>query len=271
MSKPYAEVIGDPIAHSKSPLIHNFWLQKLGIDAEYRARHVRAGELADYIAQRRQDSGWRGCNVTIPHKVSALALSDHQDDVSQAIGATNCLVHNSHRALVATNTDADGFNAPLAGSPLAGRTAAVFGAGGAARAVLMMLKAREVAFVWLYARDPLRARDLLARFGLAGAALSFDAPLDRDVVLVVNCTPMGMLGEVPLEPDLGRLPDDAMVYDLVYAPRETSLLSAARARGLPTINGLAMLVAQAAIAFELFFGAPAPRAHDVELEALLTA
>jgi shikimate dehydrogenase len=266
----YAEVIGDPIGHSKSPLIHNFWLGKLGIDAEYRACHVRPDELAGYFAARRKDPDWRGCNVTIPHKVAALQLADFRDDVAISVRATNCVVQNAQRVLVATNTDCDGFNEPIVDVDLDGRDVAVIGAGGAARAVIMVLRGRNVGWVTIHARDQEKAKDLLLQFGQSGAALPIDEPLHENTAMVVNCTPLGMTGYPPLEVDLSRLKSDAVVYDIVYAPLETELLADARKRRLRTIDGLSMLIGQAAVAFEVLFGKVPPREHDAELRELLT-
>lgn len=266
----YAEVIGDPIAHSKSPLIHRFWLEKLGIEADYRATHVRPEELAAYIASRRDDPDWRGCNVTVPHKVAVL---DHVPDpggVRDTIGASNTIVRGPDGVLIATNTDAAGFLAPLAELDLTDQPVAVVGAGGAARAVLFALEKAGVGPVTLMNRTPLKAAGLLATFGLKGDAVPLDAPLPP-VALVVNTSSLGMTGQPPLDLDLSALPEDAIVYDIVYAPLETSLLAAARARELETVDGLEMLIGQAALAFELFFGAAPPRDTDDELRARLLA
>jgi shikimate dehydrogenase len=266
----YAEVIGDPIAHSKSPLIHGFWLEKLGIEADYRATHVRPEELAAYIASRRDDPHWRGCNVTVPHKVAVL---DHVPDpggVRDTIGASNTIVRGPDGALIATNTDAAGFLAPLAELDLTDQPVAVVGAGGAARAVLFALEKAGVGPVTLMNRTPLKAAGLLATFGLKGNAVPLDAPLPP-VALVVNTSSLGMSGQPPLNLDLSALPEDAIVYDIVYAPLETPLLAAARARELETVDGLEMLIGQAALAFELFFGAAPPRDADDELRARLLA
>lgn len=269
MSKPYAEVIGDPIAHSKSPLIHGFWLEKLGIDAEYRATHVTAEGLADHIASRRDDPAWRGCNVTIPHKVAMLDLVADPGAVRESIGAMNTVVRGE-AGLFGTNTDAAGFYAPLADVDLAGAPVVVVGAGGAARAVLFALARMGVGKVTILNRSPLKGAALLGRFGLKGEALPLTAKLPA-AKLLVNTSALGMHGQPPLALDLSPLPDDALVYDIVYVPLVTDLLDAAEARGLETIDGLEMLVGQAAAAFELFFGQPAPREHDGELrEKLLT-
>jgi shikimate dehydrogenase len=264
----YAEVIGDPISQSKSPLIHNFWLKKLGIVADYQARHVLPDGLADYVAQRSGDPLWRGCNVTIPHK---LAILDHVADpggVRDSIGAANTIFRTSDGKLQATNTDAAGFFAPISEFDWAGAPVAVIGAGGAARAILFALAQADVSDVMLLARSPLKGAALLSHFGLKGKVLPMDAALPP-VALLVNSSPLGMRGQPPLDIDLSPLPDEALVYDIVYAPLETGLLKAARARGMETVDGLEMLVGQAALAFELFFGEAPPDDCEDELRALL--
>lgn len=265
---PYAEVIGDPIAHSKSPLIHRFWLEKLGIDGEYRARHVLPGSLADFFAKARTDAAWRGCNVTIPHKIAVLDLVDDPGDVRNSIGAMNTVLRQPNGSVIGTNTDAAGFFAPLADLPLAGAHVAVIGTGGAAHAVLFALARARVGSVTLLARSVLKGAALLARFGLRGEVVALSAKLPP-VALLVNASPLGMIGQPPLLLDLSPLPDAAIVYDLVYAPLDTALLAAADARGLRVIDGIEMLIGQAAIAFELFFGAAAPREHDDALRERL--
>lgn len=268
-ARPYAEVIGDPIAHSKSPLIHNFWLTELAIAADYRACHVTPDGLADYVAQRRADPLWRGCNVTLPYKQAVIAHVDDPGGVGSSIGAANTLFRQGS-SLACTNTDAAGFFAPIADAPLAGAPVVVVGTGGAARAVLFALAQIGVGPVTVLARNALKASALLAHFGLKGQALMLGAPLPP-AALLVNASSLGMTGQAPLDLDLGALPPDAMVYDLVYAPLETPLLAQARQRGLETIDGLEMLVGQAAVAFELFFGAMPPDDPDGRLRAALLA
>jgi shikimate dehydrogenase len=172
--------------------------------------------------------------------------------------------------LVGTNTDAAGFYAPISGLDLTGQPIVVIGAGGAARAILFALSRVGVGRVTLLNRNPLKGAALLASFGLKGDALKLDAPLPP-AALLVNATSLGMAGQPPLDLDLAPLPDDAVVYDVVYAPLETGLLKAARARDLDTVDGLDMLIGQAALAFELLFGAEPPRDRDDELRALLTS
>ena len=271
MTRPFAEVIGDPIAHSRSPLIHRFWIEALGIDADYQAFQVTADALSDYIAGGCADANWRGCNVTLPHKVAVMELVDDPGGVRDTIGAMNTLLRQPDGSVIGTNTDAAGFAAPLSDLDLAGRHVTVVGAGGAARAVLWALARLGVERVTLMNRSPLRAADLLARFGLQGDVVPLDAPLAPTSALLVNASALGMAGQPPLVLDLSLLPADAVVYDIVYSPLETPLLAAARARGLDTVDGLEMLIGQAALAFELFLGAAPPRERDGELKGLLTA
>ncbi|WP_326913942.1 shikimate dehydrogenase family protein [Sphingopyxis chilensis] len=270
MSTPFAEVIGDPIVQSKSPLIHGFWLDALGLPGDYRRAHVKSEELAAYIAERRIDPDWRGCNVTMPHKAAVMGLVDDPGDIRGTIGAMNTIVRQPDGALIGTNTDAAGFYSPLAELDLEGAPVAVVGAGGAARAVLFALARANVGSVTILNRSPLKAMGLLATFGLRGDVVALDAQLPP-VSLLVNSSSLGMAGQPPLDLDLSPLPDDAIVYDLVYSPLQTRLLKAAAARGLDTVDGLDMLIGQAALAFELFFGATPPEGRDEELRALLVA
>lgn len=284
MTRPYAEVIGDPIAQSKSPAIHTFWLGKLGIEADYRACHVTADGLAAYLARRRSDPAWRGCNVTMPHKQAVMPLLDRIDDEAARVGAVNTVVREADGTLSGYNTDVAGFLEPL--QPLLAeahlfRLARVFGAGGAARAIVAALAGAGFAVV-LAARDPARARALLDELGRGqddhAVALSHFAPPtdftfdDRAGIcdLVVNASPLGMAGHGPLELDFSHVPPGSVVYDIVTHPLDTPLLVAARQRGFATVDGLAMLIGQAAAAFAKFFGQPAPREHDADLRAMLT-
>ena len=268
-SQPYAEVIGDPIAHSKSPAIHRFWLDALDIDGDYRATHVPPDALAAYFAGRAADPAWRGCNVTIPHKVAALDHVEDRGDVRASIGAINCVLRDG-AALIGTNTDAGGFYAPISDLDLEDQPVVVIGAGGATRAILFALSRIGVGPVTLMNRSPLKAAGLLATFGLKGEVVPLGAPLPP-AALLVNASPLGMTGQPPLDIDLAPLPEEAVVYDIVYAPLEPPLRVQARARDLATVDGLEMLIGQAALAFELFFDAAPPRERDDELRALLTA
>ena len=285
MTRCYAEVIGDPIAQSKSPAIHRFWLGQLGIAADYRACQVHPDGLADYLAARRADPAWRGCNVTMPHKLAVAGLLDAVDPLAQRIGAVNTVVRGADGALTGYNTDASGFLEPLApylnGTHLV-RMARIVGAGGAARAIVAALADCNFTLV-LAARDPAKARRLLDELAPRGEhhtpPLSvFAEPTDfvfddrsQLLDLVINASPLGMAGQPPLAFDLSHAPPGSIVYDIVTHPLDTPLLQAAQAAGFTTIDGLAMLIGQAAGAFERFYGAPAPRQHDAQLRALLTA
>jgi shikimate dehydrogenase len=285
VTRLYAEVIGDPIAHSKSPLIHGFWLKKLGIDAEYRATHVTAEGLADYFADRRADPAWCGCNVTMPHKLSVKEFVSGLDRSAEIVGALNCVV-KTEGELRGYNTDVDGVAGPLArpenqigGYPNHVATyMQIIGAGGAARAAATA-SCTDFEF---YNRDVGKAKALAEEFSLPewfGNGLGAIGPIrnecdglaeQRYSHVVVNATSMGMTGNSPVPIDLSTYYPDTIVFDMVYAPLETPLLAKARELGFRTVDGLEMLVGQAAAAFELFFDQPAPREHDQELRALLT-
>jgi shikimate dehydrogenase len=265
----YAEVIGDPVAHSKSPQIHKFWLETLGIEGDYRRFHVPADELADYLAGACADADWRGCNVTIPHKVAVTDLVDDPGGVRRSIGAMNTVTRAVDGSLVGANTDADGFGETIRHLGLEGAHAVVVGAGGAARAILYALAKARIGRVTVQNRDVAKAGGLLSHFGVEGNAVPLGSALPR-AALLVNGSALGMIGRPPLDLDLEALPEDAVVYDIVCEPLETLLLARARARRLRVIDGLEMLIAQAARAFTLFFGAEPPRERDGHLRELLT-
>jgi shikimate dehydrogenase len=283
MAIPYAEVIGDPIAQSKSPLIHSFWLEKLGREGEYRRTQVTAAELPAFLASRRRDPDWRGCSLTMPLKQAVMPLLAAIDPAAAHIGAVNAVVPDGQGGETGHNTDSAGFLEPL--QPLLAqrhlfRMARILGAGGAARAVVDALKGSNFALVVAARRVEEAARLIdgldphfnhavpLAHFA-DQTEFAFD---DRAQILdlVVNTTPLGMTGKAPLEFDFSHVPPGAVIYDIVYDPLETPFLAEARRRGHRTVDGLAMLIGQAAVAFQLFFGAPAPREHDSELRELLT-
>lgn len=284
MSKPYAEVIGDPIAQSKSPKIHGFWLEKLGIEADYRAAHVRPAELADYIAARRTDPLWRGCNVTMPHKQAVMPLLGQIDPPADSIGAVNTILLLDGGSLAGTNTDTAGFLEPLATDLTQThyfRMARIIGTGGAARAIITALAGQGFTLV-VAGRDPAKARALLDELAPKGehhachithfAKLTDFAFDDREgcLDLVVNASSLGMQGQPPLTFDWSHAPPGSIAYDIVTAPCDTPFLQAARAGGHRTIDGLSMLIGQAAAAFAIFFGQHPPREHDAELRELLT-
>jgi shikimate dehydrogenase len=278
MTLPYAEVIGDPVAHSKSPLIHGFWLKKLGIEGEYRATRVGAKELPAYLETKRRDPFWRGCNVTAPLKGEAVGLIGVPQGLCDFVGAVNCITRTPLSCMVGTNTDLAGIAEALAGVDLSGSKIVLLGAGGAARAALCYAIRRQIACVTVIARNPAKARGL-GSIVPAGIEIK-EEPLDRvgeaigGASLIINATPLGMRdrAEMPsavLEA-LAGISGETAVFDMVYEPLETDFLAAARAKGAKAIDGLTMLVGQAAPAFELFFGYPAPREHDEELRNLLT-
>jgi shikimate dehydrogenase len=286
VTRPYAEVIGDPIAQSKSPAIHTYWLGKLGLDAEYRVCRVTADGLADYLARRRDDPAWRGCNVTMPHKQAVVPHLDRLDPLAERIGAVNTIVREPDGTLTGHNTDAPGFLEPLRGL-LARRhlfrMARVLGTGGAARAIVAALAAENVVIV-LAGRNPAKARALLDELDPGGEHHTVDlahfagptdfAFDDREgcLDLIVNASPLGMAGHPRLQFDFSHAPPGSVVYDVVTHPVETPLLRAARAAGFNTIDGLSMLIGQAAVAFEKFFDQAPPRDDgDRELRALLAA
>ncbi len=281
----YAEVIGDPIAQSKSPAIHNFWLEKLGAAGTYGRTLVVPGGLPDYVARTRDNPDWRGCNVTMPHKEAIMPLLDRLDPLAARIGAVNTVVREGDGTLTGHNTDVAGFLEPL--TPWLEqkhlfRMARVLGTGGAARAIVAALSDRGFVVV-LAGRNPAKAQamlDELARgtdhhaVDMAHFAPPTDFAFDdREGILdlVVNASALGMAGQAPLAFDFSHAPPGSVIYDIVTHPLETPLLEQARAAGLATIDGLAMLIGQAAIGFEMFFGLSAPREHDAELRALLTS
>ena len=265
-ARPYAEVIGDPISHTRSPKIHTFWLDALGIDGEYRAAHVLPEELAEYLAARRADPLWRGCSVTMPHKQAVMRLlSEHPDDAleepARVIGAVNAVFRHDG-GLGGANTDIPGFSEALGGRTF--RRVVVVGAGGAARAVLLALRNGACAgHITLQNRDVAKATELLEMLGIRGAngagdvtgeAVPLGAPLPDGCDLLVNTSALGMVGYPPLLMELGAMAHDGIVYDIVTAPLDTPLLQQARVRGLATIDGLSMLIGQADFAFGHFFG-----------------
>jgi shikimate dehydrogenase len=268
MGIPYAEVIGDPIAQSKSPAIHKFWLKHLGIEGDYRATRVGVDELPAFLAERRADPDWRGCNLTMPLKQAVLPLVDTIEGQMARIGALNTIVPGGD-LLIGTNTDTSGMLEALIAAKANGPGVAVVGAGGAARAVCLALSAYVPSLIVLN-RDVDRAARMIEELGIEAAARGLDAPLPV-VGLLVNASALGMKGYPPFPLPLDPLPAGAAVIDIVTAPLDTALLQAARARGLRTVDGLAMLIGQAAAAFHMFFGQPAPREKDAALRARLTS
>lgn len=276
----YAEVIGDPVAHSKSPLIHDFWLQKLGLEGDYRATQVPPDQLSAYFEARRGDPDWRGCNVTMPHKRSVIPFLHDGDSKDpnhphNRIGSVNVVAPLLDGALGGVSSDVAGFLEALGGASagLRGKHVVLIGAGGSARAVAFAMFMIDPGILSVYSRSTEKAERMLQQVHLDGMKVSVRGLHDPlpPASLLINATPLGMVGQPPLPIDLSPLADDAIIFDLVYDPVETSLLQQAKARGLRTINGLEMLIAQAAHAFVHFFGRPAPREHDAELRVLLAS
>ncbi len=253
---PAACLIGWPAAHSRSPLIHHYWLRTLGIEGGYNIEAVPPEGFAEFV-QRLAGHGFVGANVTRPHKERALALSQ-PDQRARAVGAANTLWYDNGE-LCSTNTDIEGFVNNLdACAPGwdAASDALVLGAGGASRAVVFGLIERGIKRVHLANRTLERARALADQFGASVHPVAWDAIGDflPRATLLVNATSLGMHGQPALGIDTGLLPPQAVVADLVYVPLATPLLAAARARGLKTADGLGMLLHQAVRGFELWFG-----------------
>lgn len=252
-----AFVTGHPIAHSRSPKIHGHWLAKYGIDGSYQAIDVAPGDFATFLNTLREN-GYRGGNVTIPHKEAAFALVERRDEAAEAIGAVNTLWFEDAR-LWGSNTDGHGFAANLDDHALGWASngpAVVLGAGGASRAVIHALVARGVGDIRIVNRTLSRAQELARRFGAGVSAHGAEATgeLLGDAGLLINTTALGMHGNEALAADPVALPGHAIVTDIVYVPLQTPLLAAAKARGLKTVDGLGMLLHQAVPGFERWFG-----------------
>jgi shikimate dehydrogenase len=253
---PAACVIGWPVEHSRSPLIHNYWLKACGVAGEYRREAVSPDRFRDFL-QSLGARGYVGANLIFPHKEAALTWSE-PDDRARAVGAANTLWLDG--VLRATNTDVEGFLDNLdASAPdwdAHGGTAVVLGAGGAARAVVYGLLERGMPRIVVINRTTARAQALQEWFGPRVAIAAWD---ERDqclaeATLLVNATKLGMPGQLALVLDIARLPANAAVADLVYVPLATPLLRAATARNLRTADGLGMLLRQAVPQFQLWFG-----------------
>ena len=249
-------IIAWPAGHSRSPLIHNYWIKQHNLNAEYRREAVPPEKFAEFLTHLREH-GYIGGNVTVPHKQAALALSE-PDERARAVGAANTLWYDDG-TLRSTNTDVEGFLANLdAATPGWDRgleTAVVLGAGGGARAVVFALIQRSVGRIYVINRSIERAQALQKKFGARVRAAGWDETtgLLGGAGLLVNTTTLGMVGQPPLEINL-RCPPSLVVADLVYAPLETGLLKLARERGLRTADGLGMLLHQAVRGFERWFG-----------------
>ncbi len=254
--------MGWPVAHSRSPLLHGFWLKQGGIDGVYLPLRVQPGDIEQAL-RALPILGFRGCNLTIPHKQTALDVVDRVDPLARRIGAVNTIVVAEDGSLGASNTDIYGFRENLrecapGWNPMAA-TAVVLGAGGSSRAVIAALVDSGVAEIRIVNRTLSRAESLAADLQTAATRIAVH-PWDRISMvlegagLLVNTTSFGMSGEPPLDLDLSPLPLSAPVVDIVYVPLETRLLASARRRGHPVVDGLGMLLHQGRPGFEAWFG-----------------
>jgi shikimate dehydrogenase len=257
MSK--ACIIGWPVAHSRSPLIHGYWLRKYAISGSYDRQPVRPGEVSQFLASM-PALGLAGCNVTLPHKEAAFAAAARQHPGARAVGAANTLWYEDG-ALACDNTDGAGFMSHLAASAPGFKqgcaVASILGAGGAARAIVHAFLSVGVQEVRLFNRTRERADEVAAFFGPRVKAYDWTRAMDcsTDAGILVNATTLGMAGGGGrLEIDLAVLNASCVVADLVYVPLVTPLLAAAKARGLTTVDGLGMLLHQAVPGFEKWFG-----------------
>ncbi len=251
-------VIGWPIAHSRSPLIHNYWLKKYGIDAVYEKKAVEPENVTQFIANLAV-SGFIGCNVTIPHKETAFQAVAKTDEIARRLGAVNT-VYLKGGVVCGTNTDGEGFIASLhyahPSFDLKNITAIVIGAGGAAKAIIGALLEEGVKTIGIINRTRERIHDLQVQFGSGVYEISETNTDDalKSCGLLVNTTSQGMEGQPSLELEIQSLNPDALVADIVYTPLETAFLAKARQQGNPVLGGLGMLLHQAVRGFELWFG-----------------
>jgi shikimate dehydrogenase len=266
-------LLGHPVAHSKSPLIHNYWLRKYGLHGLYEALDVAPDDLAACIG-RLALLGYKGFNITVPHKKNALQACNTVDDLTRALGAVNTITIRAGK-LAGTNTDVFGFIENLRTArpefDFKAGPAAVLGAGGAARAVVHGLVQEGAPEIRIIARDPRAAEELSSRIGGAAKTQIFAWENCHDALgelnLLVNTTPLGMEGQPPLGIDLAGLPLSTTVNDIVYAPLWTELLQRARWRDNPVVTGLGMLVHQARAAFAFWTGIMPE--YDRDLEEML--
>jgi len=270
---PLAGVIGSPIAHSRSPQLHGHWLARLGLRGFYIPMDVAAENLED-VLRMLPKAGFRGVNITVPHKERALALADVVTDRARAIGAANTLTYDSEGRMSADNTDGYGFIANLrqaapSWAPEHG-PAAILGAGGAARAVIAALLEAGAPRVLLSNRTRARAERLQDEFGPRVEVVDWvqAGNMLEEAATVVNTTSLGMTGNPPLRVPLDGLRRGAVVNDLVYAPLQTRLLKEAEEMGCIAVDGLGMLLHQAVPGFERWFGTR-PEVDDAAREAAL--
>ena len=255
--------MGWPVAHSRSPLIHNYWLQKYGLKGSYVPLAVAPGTLGTAILGLKA-LGFKGCNITLPHKVDAMAFMDEVDSVAKRMGAMNTIVVQPDGSLKGFNNDGYGYIQSLLDVQPHWRADAgpvtVLGAGGAARAVVLSLADKGAKEIRLLNRSPAAAQALADEFGDEFGEVVKALPwADRHaaldgIALLINTTSQGMHGNPALDLDLSALPKTALVSDVIYVPLKTPLIVAAKARGNPVVGGLGMLLNQARPAFEAWFG-----------------
>ena len=254
-----AGVMGWPIAQSRSPILHNYWIEKYKLNGRYVPLAVRPERLADAI-RGLPALGFRGCNLTMPHKQYAMTMVDSLTDTARRIGAVNCIVVGEDGKMSGTNNDGNGY--VLSVQEVAPQwkpgdgPIAILGAGGAARAIIVALLERDASEIRLINRTFEKAERLAKEFGPAIEPIAWDKRGEAigDVVLLTNATNQGMTGNPALEISLDKLSSRTLVSDLIYVPPETPFLTAARARGNVTVNGLGMLLHQARPAFQAWFG-----------------
>jgi shikimate dehydrogenase len=258
-----AGVMGWPVMHSRSPILHNHWMERHGLIGRYLPLAIEETGL-ERALRALPALGFAGCNLTIPHKEKAMALVDHLDPTATRIGAVNCVIVQPDGSLAGTNTDGFGYIASIEEADPSWRADAgpitLLGAGGAARAILVGLLDKGAREIRLTNRTADRAEALTREFGGESGGSIKTVPWSARVdalegcAMLINSTSQGMQGKEPLSLDLSKLPPSALVSDAVYVPMETELLAAARARGNRTVNGLGMLLHQARPAFQAWFG-----------------
>jgi shikimate dehydrogenase len=273
-----AGIMGWPVTHSRSPALHNFWIDEHGIDGAYLPLAVRPEHLEQAL-RALPALGFRGCNLTLPHKQAALTIVDRVDPLARRIGAINTMVVAADGSLEGSNTDVFGFRENLRERAPDWKASAgpaiVLGAGGAARAIVAALIEARAEEIRLVNRTLARAERLAADLASSTTRITIHPWSERDTVqrdagLLVNTTSLGMSGEAELDTDLALLPQRAVVIDIVYVPLETALLTAAKQRGNPTVDGLGMLLHQGRPGFEAWFGSPVQATRELRAAVLTT-
>jgi len=273
-----AGIMGWPVTHSRSPALHNFWIDEYGIDGAYVPLPVPPEQLAQAL-RALPALGFRGCNLTLPHKQAALAIVDRVDPLARRIGAMNTVIVAADGSLEGSNTDVFGFRENLRERApdwqASAGPAVVLGAGGAARAIVAALTEARVGEIRLVNRTQARAERLASDLAAPGTRITIHpwetrTPAQQDAGILVNTTSLGMVGESELDVDLTSLPKRAVVVDIVYVPLETALLAAARKRGHQIVDGLGMLLHQGRPGFEAWFGRPVRVTRELRAAVMTT-